>query len=256
MGIVAGAARFHLAEILAYPIFPGMAVLQPLFIGVTSMYMLRHAPDFHPSYVVVGTALTSLWTTIVLFSIGSLYREQELETLDKLIGAPAPLPLVLGGAVLADVLVSIPAVVVSYGVGAWLFGYPVSFAHPATALVSFPLTLIALWAVGMVFAALAIQWLGFSFLLGAMGYPIYILSGFLFPISLLPGWLLPASYALPPYWAARALHGAAAGHLSSGDPYLSWGFLLLTALLAVIAAVALCRLFELRARRAGTVFWD
>jgi ABC-2 type transport system permease protein len=56
----------------------------------------------------------------------------------------------------------------------------------------------------------------------AMEFPIYILAGFLFPIALLPGWTTPLSYLLPPYWAARALHGTSSGGASLEELILSW----------------------------------
>src|SRR5437867_9420589 len=66
------------------------AVWQPFFIGVTTMYVLRHRPDFDPMYVVVGTALSGIWSTLLFAGSGAITNERGLGTLTPLATSPTP----------------------------------------------------------------------------------------------------------------------------------------------------------------------
>jgi ABC-2 type transport system permease protein len=80
----------------------------------------------------------------------------------------------------------------------------------------------------MFFAPLAILWRSVGRFLSGLEYPVFALSGFLFPVLLLPVWFLPISVALPPYWAAFALHGTSSGDLDLPGLLRAWIFLVLT----------------------------
>jgi len=143
--------------------------------------------------------------------------------------------------------------VFSYAIGAWLFGYPITVADPAGFGLSLLFALVALWATGMLFAPLGILWRTVGRFLGLMEYPIYSLSGFLFPILLLPVWTIPVSYALPPYWAAVALHGSASGELDLLGLARVWAVLVLTAVVLMIISSRLFLAVLQRARRSGSL---
>lgn len=229
------------------------AVWQPLFVGVTAMFMLRGRADFDPVYVVVGTALTGIWSTLLFGGSGAIGHERWLGTLELIAASPASFFVVFGGKLVGTVLFSLTSLVLAYGIGAPLFGYPIVIAEPMGFAASLLLAFVALWATGMLFAPLAILWRTVGRFLGALEYPIFALSGFLFPVLLLPGWTGPISYALPPYWAAEALHGAASGSLDPADLTRTWLYLLLTGSAALLIAGRLFAVVLARARRAGTL---
>jgi ABC-2 type transport system permease protein len=189
------------------------AVWQPFFIGVTTMYVLRHRPDFDPMYVIVGTALSGIWSTLLFAGSGAINHERWTGTLELLAASPAPFFAVIGGKLAGTTMFSLVSLILSYGIGALLFGYPVAIAQPVP----------------------------------------FALSGFLFPVLLLPIWLLPISSVLPPYWAAFALHGTASGELDLGGLLRAWVFLLLTGGVLLLLASRLLDEVLTRARRAGTL---
>lgn len=229
------------------------AVWQPLFIGVTTMFMLRHRPDFDPVYVVVGTALTGIWSTLLFGGSGAIGHERWLGTLELIAASPASLLAVFGGKLAGTVLFSLLALGLAYGIGGPLFGYPIVIADPVGFTLSLLLALVALWATGMLFAPLAILWRTVGRFLGVLEYPIFALSGFLFPVLLLPGWTGPLSWVLPPYWAAVAMHQAASGSADPAGLARAWAYLLLTGGVALLIAWRLFVLVLVRARRAGTL---
>jgi ABC-2 type transport system permease protein len=229
------------------------AVWQPLFVGVTTMFMLRHRPDFDPVYVVVGTALTGIWSTLLFGGSGAIGHERWLGTLELIAASPASFFVVFGGKLFGTTLFSLISLALSYAIGALLFGYRIVIVDVPGFAASFLLALVALWATGMLFAPLAILWRTVGRFLGALEYPIFALSGFLFPILLLPGWTGPISYALPPFWAAEALHGSAAGTMALPDLVRAWVSLLATGGVALLVAARLFAIVLFRARRAGTL---
>ena len=229
------------------------ALVQPFFIGVMTMFMLRHRPDFDPVYVVVGAALSGLWSVLLFAGSSAISHERSLGTLELVVAAPASFFVVYGGKIAGTLAFSLVSVLLSYAIGAWLFGYPITVADPVGFAASLVLALVALWATGMLFAPLGILWRTVGRFLGLMEYPIYSLSGFLFPILLLPGWTLPVSYLLPPYWAALALHASARGELDLVALAEVWAVLLFTAVVLMLVSSRLFRAVLQRARRAGSL---
>lgn len=229
------------------------AVWQPFFIGVTTMYMLRHRADFDPMYVIVGTALSGIWSTLLFAGSGKIGHERWAGTLELLVASPASFFVVIGGRLAGTTVFSLLSLLLAYGIGALLFGYPITIAEPGWFAFSLCLAVVALWATGMVFAPLAILWRSVGRFLLGLEYPIFALSGFLFPVLLLPGWVVPISNVLPPYWAAVAMHGAASGELNTTDLLRAWFFLLLTGGALLFIAHRLFDEVLTRARRAGTL---
>ena len=77
-----------------------------------------------------------------------------------------------------------------------------------------------------------------------------LLSAF---VLLLPVWTLPVSYALPPYWAAVALHASARGEFDLPALARVWAVLLVTAVLLMLVSSRLFLAVLYRARRAGSL---
>lgn len=229
------------------------AVLQPFFIGVTVMYMLRERPDFDPVYVVVGAGLSGLWTIALFEGNWSIGRERWGGTLELLVAAPVPLMVILAGKMIGSMIFSLLSIVTTYLIGAWLFGYEIGVRDPAGFGLSLALGIVSLWAIAMLLAPIGILWRTAGRLVNIMEYPVYILAGFMFPVLLLPGVLAPFSYALPPYWAAVALHGTSSGAIGPAELAVAWAMLVGTSIVIVLVAARLYDLVLDRARREGTL---
>lgn len=229
------------------------ALVQPFFIGVTAMYMLRNRPDFEAIYVVIGTGLTGIWTMVLFTGAQAISQERGRGTLELVATSPVPLAVICGGQMLAQLAMSLSSMLLSYLIGAWLFGYSLAVHNPAGLVLTIPLALLSLWTMGMLFAPLAILSPALQQILSGLEYPIYILCRFLFPVLLLPGWILPVSFILPPYWAARALHGTTSGDLPVGELVQVWLLLAATSVGIIALALWLFHVFLTRARRNGTL---
>ncbi|HEV2251206.1 MAG TPA: ABC transporter permease [Candidatus Limnocylindria bacterium] len=251
--VARAAAELQFKEVAVSGFLLFGALVQPFFIGVMTMFMLRHRPDFDPVYVVVGAALSGVWSVLLFAGSSAISHERSLGTLELVVAAPASFVVVYGGKIAGTLAFSLVSVVLSYAIGAWMFGYPITIADPGSFAVSLVFALVALWATGMLFAPLGILWRTVGRFLGLMEYPIYSLSGFLFPILLLPIWTLPVSYLLPPYWAAVALHASARGDLGLAGLVRVWAVLLLTAAVLMLVSTRLFLAVLRQARRAGSL---
>ncbi len=181
-------------------------------------------------FVVVGSGLTGLWTTLLFDGGNSITGERWNGTLEPLVGSPSSMRLIVFGKVLASITQSLLSMVGCYALISLIMGYPLTITHPGLFIGSVILTVLALVCFGLIMASLFILIRDIGRMINTLEFPVYILCGFLFPIALLPGWTTPISYLLSPYWAAQALHGSTSGTLSTGQIYFAWAMMMLSAL--------------------------
>ena len=167
--------------------------------------------------------------------------------------APLPLWLVVFGKNLASVTQALLSIVVSYVLGSFLFGYPLTVSQPIPFFVSLVLTIISFIFFGLMLAPLFVLNPSVQRFQNAMEYPVYILCGFLFPVLLLPIWTLPISYVLSPYWAANALHWTSSGGGTTEQLALSWVMMIILSVVYLIIAALVFRIVVRKARVDATL---
>lgn len=227
--------------------------VQPFFVAITTMFMLRRGTVFDPTYVVIGATLTGMWSLLLFNSNWAIGGERWQGTLELTVGAPTPVIVVIAGKLIGTTLLSFVSMVVCYAVGAWLFGYSITIADPVTFVPSLLFMLVGLWATAMLIAPLGILWRWVGQILNVFEYPIYMLAGFLFPILMLPTWSNPASWILPPFWGATAVHLSSSGGADVGALLGIWIVLLLSSAAAVLLARPFFGLILRRAIADGTL---
>jgi ABC-2 type transport system permease protein len=251
--ILSVGAEVQLRHLAREPFMLMSAIVQPFFIATTVMLMYRGRPDFDPVYVVVGSGLAGLWTVALFEGNWAIGRERWQGTLELLTAAPSPLMVVLAGKMIGSMLFALISIATSYFTAVVLFGYAISVRDAPGFAVSLALGLGSLWAMAMLFAPLGILSVAAGYFLNIIEYPVYILAGFVFPILLLPFWTNPVSYALPPYWAAVALHGTSSATIAAIDLVGAWAMLIGTSILLVALTARLYGYVLWRARVAGTL---
>ncbi len=227
--------------------------VQPLIIAVLGLWMLRDKGGDYAIFVVIGSGMTGLWSILLFGSGNSITSERWYGTLETLTAAPTPLPVVVFGKSLANVVQSLGSMIGSYLLVSLLFGYPLTVAQPLPFVISIAFTIISFVAFGLVIAPLFILNPAVQRFQNAMEFPVYMLGGFLFPIALLPGWTTPLSYLLAPYWAARALHDTSSGAASMSQVAFSWAMMLLSSVITLFVAAVLFRVMLYKARADATL---
>jgi ABC-2 type transport system permease protein len=228
-------------------------VIQPLLIAIMAIYMLLERDASRGIYVVVGSGMTGLWTSLLFRGTFNINAERFMGTLEGIVASPSALATVVIGKTLASVTLSLLSMIFSYGLASLVFHLPLSVAQPVPFVLSLLVTVLAFISFGLLISPLMAVNLSLSGWVNALEYPMYILGGFLFPILLLPGWSNPLSYVLAPYWAARVLHATSSGVATPADIMLSWAMMLLLGSLYVAASYRLFKIVLHRARVDATL---
>jgi ABC-2 type transport system permease protein len=228
-------------------------LIQPLIIAVLAIWILTPKDPTQAIFVVIGSGMTGLWSTLLFVGGNSISRERWTGTLESLVAQPTPLAFIVFGKNLASVLQSLLSMLASYALAALFFHMQLRIAQPLPFAISLLLTVFSFVCFGLIIAPVFLlnpavqQWQN------AMEFPVYILAGFLFPIALLPGWTTPLSYLLAPYWAARALHATSNGSATTGDLVLCWGMMGLFGVLYLVFSRFLLRVIVRKARADATL---
>jgi ABC-2 type transport system permease protein len=231
-------------------------VFQPMIIAILALFILKDKGGDYAMFVVVGSGLTGLWSSLLFVSGNSINVERWSGTLESLVGMPTPFDVIVFGKNLANVFQSLLSMVVSYALAALLFGYSLSLTQPLLFFATLLLSMFAFICFGLTIAPLFVMYRSIQQWQNAMEFPVYILCGFLFPIALLPGWTTPVSYLLPPYWAAIALHGTSTTVMPLDQILFSWGMMILFSVIDLIIASQLFRIMLYKARVDATLDVD
>jgi ABC-2 type transport system permease protein len=228
-------------------------VVQPLLIAIMAIYMLLERDPSRGIYVVVGSGMTGLWTSLLFRGTFNINAERFMGTLEGIVASPSSLATVVIGKTLASVTLSFLSMIFSYGLASVVFRFPLTIAQPVPFFLSLLVTVPAFISFGLLISPLMAVNLSLSGWVNALEYPMYILGGFLFPILLLPGWSTPLSYVLAPYWSARILHATSSGGATPGDMLLSWGMMIILGSLYMVASYHLFKIVLRKARIDATL---
>lgn len=251
--VVAVVMQLHLRLTASDSFIVFTVLVQPLVIALLGLWMLGKQGGDSGIFVVVGSGLTGLWSSLLFISGNSINNERWNGMLEPLVGAPTPMEVIVFAKNLANVLLSLGSMVASYVLASVLFGYPLHVQSPLLFIVSLVLTVWAFVCFGLVIAPIFVVSPGVQQFQNGLEFPVYILCGFLFPIALLPRWTTPLSYLLPPYWAAQALHAASGGSGGTASVLMDWGLLLLFSLIDLALSGWLFRVVLNRARKDATL---
>ncbi len=228
-------------------------LIQPVIIAVLALFMLRDTAANAAMFVVVGSGLTGLWSSLLFISGNSINAERHQGTLESLVGVPTPFDVIVFGKNLANVVQSLLSMIMAYLLAALFFGYSLHLDQPLLFFASLLLSVFAFISFGLVIAPIFVMYREVQQWQNAMEYPVYILAGFLFPVLLLPGWTTPISYLLPPYWAAVALHGTSTANAPVEQTLFAWGMMLFLSIIYLIVASRLFKIMLYKARVDATL---
>jgi ABC-2 type transport system permease protein len=228
-------------------------MVQPLIVALLALYMLRDTEGFQAIYVIVGSAMTGLWSGTLFFSSFNIEFERWTGNLENIVGSPTHLATVIIGKTLANTTMSLTSMVLGYTLAALIFDFQLTIAYPLMFFISLLLTVLALISMGLVISPLMSTNPGATVWANALEFPMFILGGFLFPVLLLPVWTTPLSYVLAPYWAAQALHATSSGGVPISDVFVSWVLLIVFSVAYWFISAWLFRVLLRRAREEATL---
>lgn len=228
-------------------------LFQPIIIALLALWMLKDKGPEYAIFVVVGSGLTGLWSSLLFISGNSINAERWSGTLESLVALPTPFEVIVFGKNLANVIQSLISMVLGYIVAAWFFGYELTIAQPLWFSLTLIFAVFAFISFGLIIAPIFVMNPGVRQWQNGLEFPVYVLCGFLFPITLLPGWTTPISYLLPPYWAAVALHGTSTAGIPFSQVLFSWAMMAVFSVIDLLIASHLFRLMLYKARVDATL---
>lgn len=231
-------------------------IFQPMIIAILALFILQDKGGDYAMFVVVGSGLTGLWSSLLFVSGNSINGERWTGTLETLVGVPTPFDVIVFGKNLANVFQSLLSMIASYSLAAFLFGYSLTLAQPLLFFATLVISMFAFICFGLTIAPLFVMYRSVQQWQNAMEFPVYIMCGFLFPIALLPNWTTPLSYLLPPYWAALALHGTSTANMPLNEILFSWAMMILFSILDLFIASQLFKVMLYKARVDATLDVD
>ena len=233
---------FHL-KMLSRSAFDGiLGILWPLFFATVAFLMYRISSDDRTLlYAAVGASVMGVWSSVSTSGSGVVQRERWQGTLELLVAAPVPMPLVLLPITVAMATIGLASMVVTLLWGRFLFGIEVSVAYPLLFLLSLPVTVVSVGAVGFLLSVTVVRYRSAWALGSSLELPVWLVCGFLVPIGILPDWVRPLSWLLAPTWGVQAIRESALG----GNPLPELGLCLLIGAgylgLGVLAAESVLR---------------
>jgi ABC-2 type transport system permease protein len=151
------------------------------------LYKMLSAPPEYAGFVIIGGTMIAFWVNVLWNMSAQFYWEKETGTLEAYLVAPISRMAILLGMALGGIVNTTLRAIIILVAGTFIFQAPLMVNEPFTALLMFFLTIIALYALGMLFASLFMlygreAWHTASLL----QEPVYFLSGSYFPINVLP----------------------------------------------------------------------
>lgn len=221
MRVVMRAIYVQLQNSAARRVIRYIIVIQPVVFATLAYFMLRGRPGVEVgSYIVVGSGLVSLWSTILFASAGDLERERWMGNFEYLFVAAVPLDIVMLGKIAANALIGCISMGVAYVYATEVLGARYTIHMPALFAVAYIGTVVAFLGVSLVLASAFTLSRGARMVVNGLEYPIYLVSGVMFPLTMLPHWAQYIGYAMPLYWARAALQAAALGSTTAFWPRL------------------------------------
>lgn len=151
------------------------------------MYKMLKAPPQFTGFVVIGGTMIAFWTNVLWNMSAQFYWEKETGTLEVYFVAPISRMAILLGMALGGIVNTILRASALLVAGMLVFQVPLVLNEPLTALLMFFLTIIALYALGMLFASLFMLYGREAWhTANLLQEPVQFLSGTYFPTTYLP----------------------------------------------------------------------
>jgi ABC-2 type transport system permease protein len=151
------------------------------------LYKMLKAPAEFSGFVILGGTMIAFWVNVLWNMSSQFYWEKETGTLEMYLVAPISRMAILLGMALGGIVNTTLRALVILVAGTMIFQIPLSVHDPFTAILTFILTIIALYALGMLFASLFMLYGREAWhTANLLQEPVYFLSGSYFPMRYLP----------------------------------------------------------------------
>ena len=197
--------RLQLRVIRTDPDYVMPLATVPLF-TITFLAIVRHSGrDDLTGYALMAPVLIALWALALLDSGEIVEADRWFGTLEPALAAPASIPVVVLGRVLAVTTIALVSFAEVWLVARLLFGVSIAIRHPTAFVITLLATCFAVSGWAVIMAALFVLSRTPRTFQNSLSFPFYVLGGVLVPVSFLPDWLEPVSKVVFLSWSADLL---------------------------------------------------
>ena len=208
-----GVAWWLQVKMRARSAFDGLlSLLWPLgFATVVFLMYGKHASGTALLSAALGSAVMGVWSSTSTTAASVLQMERRQGTLELLVTAPTPFPILVVPMTLSMATIGAYSLVVTLLWGRFVFGIGLTVKDPLAFAGAIAVTVLAIGMLGFLIAIGSVRYRSAWALGNALEMPVWLICGFLVPIANLPDWVHPLSWALAPTWGMAAIRRAAAG---------------------------------------------
>lgn len=179
--------------ILFEVLLPMLAISAYVFV-----YRAIGAPESYVGFVVAGGAMIAFWTNILWQMSSQLFWEKETGNLSLYVMAPTSLMAILLGMAVGGMSATLLRAAGVILLGTLLFHVQFSLGPLGLLVLTFTLTMVALYGMGMMFSSLFLLLNREAWHLSNLAQePVYLLSGFYFPVRSLDFWVALGASIIP-----------------------------------------------------------
>jgi ABC-2 type transport system permease protein len=227
-----------------------LGVLYPIFFATTVFFIYRQNDDQAALVAAaVGASVMGVWSATSTTASSALQRERRQGTLELLVAAPTPFPMLVIPITLSMATIGLYSLVATLLWGRFVFGIPVRVDDVLGFTLAVVATVLAIALIGFLEAVASVRYRSAWALGTAFELPVWLICGFLVPLSQLPAWVRPISWVLPPTWGVAAVKAAALGH----SPWVDIALCAATAAVYGLIAAALSGVLLDSARQRATL---
>jgi ABC-2 type transport system permease protein len=190
-----------------------LSLLWPLLFATTVFLMFRAGAAGPAALPVaaVGASVMGVWSATSTSAAFVLQMERRQGTLELLVAAPTPFPLLVFPVTLSMATIGLYSMVATLLWGRLVFGIAIPVHHLAAMLGSILVTVVAIGMLGFLLAIGSVRYRSAWALGSELEMVVWLVCGFVIPLAALPGWVRPISWLLAPTWGVSAIRGAATG---------------------------------------------
>lgn len=236
------------------PMFQFCILVYPVLFGWILYMMYQDSSQAELiGYVMIGTAIGSLWGSISFSSAGDIERERFMGTLEIIFNTPTKFIAIMVGKVIGNTVLGVCSMIVSFVFIMAAFKVPLIINNPLLFAISAAISIFSYIAIAMFMSACFTLSRNARALMNCMEYPVYILCGIVFPIEILPVWTRPLSYILSPTYTVKLLRMTMLGIENYNEYYILLGILFMITTIYSLLAISFYRFIDKRTRVLATL---
>lgn len=252
--IIISSAKLQMKQSFSRSMFKFSIIVSPIFFGLLMGFIYTgRSPEDFVSYVMIGTATTTMWTSISFSSAGDIERERYMGALQQIFNAPQNFYHVMLGKILGNTLLGSFSMVSSFIYIHFIFNIPIKIENPFVFISVFLFALISYGMIAMMLSGLLAISRQTRMLMNCMDYPVFLLTGSVFPIEILPVPIQFFSYALSPTYAIKLLRYSVSGNFSTSSFLLTLVGLIFTTTIYFVLSILVYKFIDINAREKATL---